>query len=293
MSTSTRSHLPAPGAPHANRLLGYPPDARLLILNADDFGMCQAINQAIRETLGAGVVRATSLMMPCPWALGAVSFLRAHPEIPFGVHLTAIWDADDYTWGPLASRDKVPALVDAAGRFHSMQSFPAVMDQTGLSQLELEFRLQIEAVLAAGLKPAHLDWHSLRLDRHPEIYDLAFRLARAYGLALRVTGEAMRQKVRRLGLPCSDHDLLDSFSLDPLTKAERYRQLLHTLPPGLSEWAVHPGIDNAELLALEPDGNHVRQTDYDFWTSPQAAALIEQEGILLIDYRALQTAWQG
>ena len=46
-------------------------------------------------------------------------------------------------------------------------------------------------------------------------------------------------------------------------------------------------------LALEPDGNHVRQTDYDFWTSPQAGALIEQEGILLIDYRALQAAWQG
>ena len=282
-----------PSPPPANRLLGYPPDARLLILNADDFGMCQAINQAISETLRAGVVRAASLMMPGPWALGAVSFLRAHPEIPFGVHLTAIWDADDYTWGPLASRDKVPALVDAAGRFHTMQSFPAVMDQTGLSQLELEFRLQIEAVLAEGLKPAHLDWHALRLDRYPAAYDLLLRLAREYGLALRVTGAAMRQQVRRLGLPCNDHDLLDSFSLEPSSKTARYAQLLHELPPGLSEWAVHPGLDTPELLALEPDGNHVRQTDYDFWTSPQAGALIEQEGILLIDYRALQAAWQG
>ncbi len=29
-----------------NDLLGYPPDARLLILNADDLGMYQAINEA-------------------------------------------------------------------------------------------------------------------------------------------------------------------------------------------------------------------------------------------------------
>jgi predicted glycoside hydrolase/deacetylase ChbG (UPF0249 family) len=53
---------------HTNRLLGYPPDARLLILNADDFGMCNAVNEAIVRTLEAGVVRSTSLMVPCPWA---------------------------------------------------------------------------------------------------------------------------------------------------------------------------------------------------------------------------------
>jgi hypothetical protein len=30
----------------ASALLGYPPEARLLILNADDFGMCYAENEA-------------------------------------------------------------------------------------------------------------------------------------------------------------------------------------------------------------------------------------------------------
>ncbi len=34
-----------------NRLLGYPEDARLLIVNADDFGMCNSTNEAIIRTL--------------------------------------------------------------------------------------------------------------------------------------------------------------------------------------------------------------------------------------------------
>lgn len=280
-----------PASSQTNHLLGYPPEARLLILNADDFGMCQSINQAIMNTLQAGVVRSTSLMVPCPWALHAMRFLQDHPEISFAIHLTAIWDADDYTWGPLTCREQVPALVDQGGRFHTMNSFPARLDQAALAQLEVEFRAQIEVVLATGLQPTHLDWHSLRLDRYPPVYDLLLGLARKSGLALRITGDVMRQKVRRLGLPCNDHDLLDSFSLDPVHKAARYAQLLHDLPTGLSEWAVHPGLDTPELLALEPDGNHVRQADYDFWTSPQAKELVQQEGIILLDYRALQVIW--
>ena len=149
-------------------------------------------------------------------------------------------------------------------------------------------------MLAAGLKPAHLDWHSLRLDRHPAAYDLLLGLAREYGLALRVTGDAMRQQVQRLGLALQlTTTCWTASAWIRSPKPDAYAQLLHALPPGLSEWAVHPGLDTPELLALEPDGNHIRQTDYDFWTSPQAAALIEQEGILLIDYRALQAAWQG
>ena len=45
--------------------------------------------------------------------------------------------------------------------------------------------------------------------------------------------------MRQQGLPVVDHDFLDSFSLDVETKASHYLQLLHELPAGLSEWAVH------------------------------------------------------
>src|SRR5512136_1126602 len=96
----------------ANQLLGYPNDARLLIVNADDFGMCHAVNQAIAGTLQEGIVRSTSLMVPCPWALHATRFLAEHPDIPFGIHLTAISEWADYRWGPVTAREKVPSLLD-------------------------------------------------------------------------------------------------------------------------------------------------------------------------------------
>jgi hypothetical protein len=73
-----------------NHLLGYPADARLLIINADDFGMCHAVNETIFRAFEKGVLCSTTLMAPCPWALHAMRFLADHPEIPFGVHLTGI-----------------------------------------------------------------------------------------------------------------------------------------------------------------------------------------------------------
>ena len=81
--------------------------------------------------------------------------------------------------------------------------------------------------------------------------------------------------------------------IDPADKPARYAQLLHELPEALSEWAVHPGLEDAELLRLEPAGRHERQADYDYWTSQQAQEIVQQEGIILLDYRVLQEIWRG
>jgi len=276
-----------------NRLLGYPVDARLLLINADDFGMCHAINDAIFRTLTDGLVRSTTLMVPCPWALHAMHLLREHPEIPFGVHLTAICDPVNYRWGPLTPTEKVPSLIDETGYFYSFERMPELLAQAKLDELEAEFRAQIEAVLAAQLKPTHLDWHCLRFGGRAEIFDLMLALAKEYGLALRVVGRHLIEQVQRQGLPSNDYDFLDSFGLDLVDKSARYGQLLRELPVGLSEWAVHPGLDNTELQAIQPDGRQVRQTDYDFLMSQAAQDIVKEEGIILLDYRPLQAVWRG
>src|SRR5262245_41116355 len=99
----------------ANELLGYSSDARLLILNADDFGMCQSINEAILTSLREGVTSSCTLMAPCPWALDGLYRLEQSSETPFGIHLTAISEQPRYRWGPITSKDKVPSLVDESG----------------------------------------------------------------------------------------------------------------------------------------------------------------------------------
>jgi predicted glycoside hydrolase/deacetylase ChbG (UPF0249 family) len=276
-----------------NRLLGYPADARLLIINADDFGMCNSVNEAVFLALKQGVLRSTTLMVPCPWAPHAIHFLADHREFPFGIHLTGISDWPDYRWGPVTSREKVPSLINREGYFYNFEHMPEFLGQVSLDELELEFRTQIEVVLSAGLRPTHLDWHSLRIGQRADIVAVMFKLAREYGLALRVAGRASIEKIQSQGLPTNDYDFLDSYGLEPVNKINRYVQLLHELPVGLNEWALHPAFDNSELLAIEPEGNHIRQTDFDFLISEEAKETVKKEGIILLDYGALQNIWKA
>jgi predicted glycoside hydrolase/deacetylase ChbG (UPF0249 family) len=276
-----------------NRLLGYPADARLLIVNADDFGMCHAVNEAVVRAFQNGVLQSTTLMVPCPWALHGMHFLADHTEIPFGVHLTVISDWADYRWGPVTSREKVPSLLDETGFFNNFDHMPGFLASVNLDELEMEFRAQIETVLAAGLHPSHLDWHSLRISGREDIFDVMLKLAKEYGLALRVYGKSIIEKVQSQGLPTNDYDFLDSYLLDPINKSAQFAQLLRALPAGLNEWAIHPAIDNEELLAIERESNHIRQTDFDFLISQEAKEIVKEEGIILLDYRALQEVWQG
>src|ERR687885_2069040 len=97
-----------------NGRLGYPDEARLLIINADDFGMCHAINAGTLRALRAGIASSTTLMVPCPWAPHALRLLQEHPEISFGVHLTVISEHSAYRWGPLTAKATVPSLLDEA-----------------------------------------------------------------------------------------------------------------------------------------------------------------------------------
>lgn len=75
---------------------------------------------AICQALPAGLLGSTTSMVCCPWTLQALHFLAAHPEIPFGVHLTIIADWVDYRWGPLPPRAKMPSLLDQAGYFYNL-----------------------------------------------------------------------------------------------------------------------------------------------------------------------------
>jgi hypothetical protein len=274
----------------SGELLGFAPDARVLIVNADDFGMYDAVNAAVIRSIEDGIASSCSLMAPCPAAPDAMRLLREHRLIPFGVHLTLVCDTPGYRWGPLTAKERVPSLLDEAGELFTPDHVPALLAQARLDEVEREFRAQVDAVTGAGLTPTHLDWHCLADGGRDDIFDVTVALAAEYGLAVRAWLEPARRKLRPRGLPAVDRDFLDSFRLDTDGKQARYARLLHDLPPGLSEWAVHPALGDQQSQAIDP-GWRVRRTDYEFLTSPQADTLLQDEGITVISYQGIQEVW--
>jgi predicted glycoside hydrolase/deacetylase ChbG (UPF0249 family) len=252
--------------------------------------MYHAINAAVIDSIQRGIARSCSLMVPCPWALHAMHLLHEHPDISFGIHLTLVCDTTQYRWGPLTAKEKVHSLLDKTGALFTPAQIPRLLAQARIEDVEREFRAQIETVIDDGLAPTHLDWHCLADGGREDIFDLTVALAADYGLAVRAWLEAGRQRLRMQGFPVIDHQFLDSFSIDIDGKLAQFAELLHDLPVGLSEWAVHPGWDNEESRAIDP-GRLVRQTDYEFLTSPEAHELVRHEGIIVIDYAAIQRAW--
>src|SRR5436853_4727693 len=97
--------------------LGYPANARLLIIHADDFGMAHSVNRAIAQSLENGWVTSASIMVPCPWFPEVVSWGKAHPNADLGIHLVLDSEWADFRWAPIAGRNQVPSLLDPDGYF--------------------------------------------------------------------------------------------------------------------------------------------------------------------------------
>ncbi|WP_344138289.1 polysaccharide deacetylase family protein [Luedemannella flava] len=272
----------------SSELLGFGPEARVLIINCDDFGMYGAVNAAVVESIERGIASSCSLMVPCPGAAEAMRLLGRRQEIPFGIHLTLVRDTVNDRWRPLTTRERVPSLLDGTGELFTSDRISELLANAQVDEVACELRAQVTAVLDAGLAPTHLDWHCLADGGREDIFDATVALAHEYGLAVRVWLDPARRRMRQRGLPVVDNPFVDSFRLDIDTKAATYARLLRDLPVGLSEWAVHPGQAQAHV-----PGWQVRRTDYEFLTSPQARDLLDREGIVVTDYRALQRAWAG
>lgn len=280
----------------SSELLGFPPHARVLIVNCDDFGLHDAVNVAVVESIENGIATSCSLMVPCPAAVNAMRLLRARPHIPFGIHLALIRDSSGYRWGPAASKAAVPSLLDPdTGELYidTPTQRIALLAAAKLTEVERELRAQINTVLDAGLAPTHLDWHCLADGGRADIFDLALALAKEYGLAVRVWLDDGRRKARGQNKAVVDNAFVDSYSVSLHDKSETYARMLRDLPPGLNEWAVHPAQGTEQWRSIEPNGWQIRQSDHAFLTSPQAREIVDHEDITLIDYRPLQRAWNA
>lgn len=272
--------------------IGFPPDARLLILNIDDFGFCFTANISAIQTLLKGTASSTTVMTPPAWSKHALKLLQENPDIHHGVHLTTISEHELFRWRPLTPSQKIPTLVDGEGFLPLESERGNLLLRVDLLELELEWRAQIELVLSKGLHPNQLDSHCNIHDAREDIFWMSVRLAKEYGLALRVHQPAYIDALKQQGLPVIDHTDLDSFDLPTRGKFQRYLQMLHDLPAGISEWAIHPACGTKELRTINPRWR-VRAADYQFFNSEVCRTAIENEGIKIITYQLLQPAWMS
>ena len=278
--------------PLTTQLLGYPADARLLILNIDDYGFCYTANTSAVHTLENGIASSCTVMLPPPWGKHACKLLRERPNLSHGVHLTTISEHEIYRWRPLTSPDRIPSLVDGEGYFPLETERSNLLQRADAQEIEIEWRAQIERALDYGLQPQQLDSHCNIHDAREDIFWMTVRLAREYGLALRVHQPELIQALKRRELPVLDHPDVDSFDLPTNGKPARYLRMLQELPPGISEWAIHPARGTAEVRTINPRWR-VRAADYAFFNSEDCRRTIQEEGIQIVSYQLLQPPWKN
>ena len=90
--------------------LGYPADAKLLIIHADDLGMSHSKNVATFDAMRRGVVTSASVMMPTPWVGEVLEMSKQNPTLDLGVHLTLTAEWKHYKWGRCSERIRCPVL---------------------------------------------------------------------------------------------------------------------------------------------------------------------------------------
>jgi chitin disaccharide deacetylase len=274
--------------------IGYAPDAKLLIVHADDVGMTHSANAATIKALDTGLVNSASIMVPCPWFPEIADYAKSHPDVDFGLHLTLTSERVYYRWGPVASIDKVPSLVDEHGYFR--RDWPSDL-RIDPKDAELELRAQIDRAYAMGVRPTHLDSHQYRLiDTSKELFEVFVRLGHSYKLPISVSRDWFAQhpyleSALAPGDIVIDHTVTISPSVPAEKWAEFYTTALKNLQPGITEFVIHVAFDNDELKAAtrerETWGAAWRQRDFDFFTSQQFRALLQQQNIKLVTWRQL------
>jgi predicted glycoside hydrolase/deacetylase ChbG (UPF0249 family) len=274
--------------------LGYPPDARLLIVHADDVGVTHSVNAATIKALESGLVNSASIMVPCPWFPEIADFARSHPDADLGLHLTLTSERVYYRWSPVASKDKVPSLVDENGYFHHDWTPTTRINP---KEVELELRAQIDRAYAMGIRPTHLDSHQYRLiDNGKELFEVAVRIARDYKLPLFVARDWFADRpYLESSLSASDIVLDHTVTIAPTVPAAQwadfYKTALKNLQPGVTEFVIHLGYDNDELKAATRErdtwGAAWRQRDFDFFTSQEFRDLLSKQNIKLITWHEI------
>jgi predicted glycoside hydrolase/deacetylase ChbG (UPF0249 family) len=270
-----------------------------LIIHADDAGMSHSVNRATIDAMEKGIVSSTSILVPPAWFPEFAEYARKHPEKDYGVHLTLTSEWEFYRWGPVASRDKVPSLIDKQG--YLWRNVQHVAREVKADEAEIELRAQIDRARQFGVPLSHLDTHMGALFSRADLFDVYVKLGLEYDLPIliirNVTPPLAREYPAIVSRAPAVTKQLDSRRLPVLDQIgqfydanshedrhKRYIDFLRDLPKGVSELIIHCGYDNEELRAITNSASR-RDGDRRIFSDPATAALVKNLGIEVISWK--------
>jgi chitin disaccharide deacetylase len=170
------------------------PTRRRLVVNADDFGRSQSINQAVIRAHREGILTTASLMVNEAGCAEAVALARQNPRLGVGLHLTLLCGRS------ALPPDKIPGLVKSNGEFTSNPAgagFRYFLYQRQLrEQLRAEVHAQFERFRASGLPLDHVNGH-LHMHLHPTVFAILMQDAGALGIhRVRLTCDPLRLNLK-------------------------------------------------------------------------------------------------
>ena len=180
---------------------------RRLIVNADDFGISETVNEAVIRAFTDGMLTSCSLMVTGAACEHAVRLARAHPGLAVGIHLVTVMGR------AVLPAAEIPTLVDAAGHFSDNSVIAGLkyyFSPQARRELRRELGAQFEHFAATGLRLSHIDGH-LHMHVHPVVFQAAVELGTRYG-------------VRRMRVPQEEYGLAVSFD-----RRHAGTKALHTL----------------------------------------------------------------
>jgi len=282
--------------------LGWPAGTKVVIFHVDDAGMSHNSNTGAIKAIEDGVATSTSVMMPCSWVPEFADYVKAHPEVDAGLHLTHTSEWKNYRWGPVSGKPAVPGLTDSDG--YLWRSVSDVVAHATADEVETEIRAQIDKALAMGIKPTHLDSHMGTcfqpgyLDRYIKVgIEKQIPILIMVGHMQYIGAEAgpLKPLVKSIAKTVWDAGLpvIDDLVTQP-TRAKNYEQrkgelikLLDDIRPGITEIIVHCTVQTEVFSHISGSGP-TREAELRLLTDKDVKAFIKDEGIVLTTWRELK-----
>lgn len=123
-----------------------------LIVNIDDLGLTEKVNESVVACFKVGVVQSTTLMMNQPATEHAIELIKQGLVPNVGLHLTLT------SGKPILAPRLVPDLVDSDGYFLKQDKVIA-SEVLSFDQAYSEFKAQHDKAINAGIKLTHIDSH--------------------------------------------------------------------------------------------------------------------------------------